>query len=196
MKRHVLEVIVVEGCYDKNAVSRVVDAAIIETSGFGILNNTEKVTLLQKLAEKCGLILLMDSDRAGFFIRGRLKGMLGDSNIKHAYIPDIEGRERRKKAPSKEGKLGVEGMTGDAIIKSLEQAGATFTEANNDKPAGERITKSDLFSLGLSGGEESAKKRQDILKRLELPARLSANGMLDVINLLFTKEEFYRFLDK
>ena len=166
--KHVYEVIVVEGRYDKNAVSQIVDATIIETSGFGILNNKEKITLLKKLAEKRGLIILTDSDKAGFFIRGRLRSMLGDINVKHAYIPDIEGRERRKETPSKEGKLGVEGMTREAILKSLKQAGATFTESKAEQPAEKSITKADLFTLGLSGKEKSAQKRRELLKQLNL----------------------------
>jgi len=196
MKRSVLEVIVVEGRYDKNTVGQAVDATIIETSGFGILNDKDKISLLQKLAEKHGLILLTDSDKAGFFIRGRLKGALGDVNIKHAYIPDIEGREKRKDTSSKEGKLGVEGMTKDVILKSLENAGATFTDTEHEPDADERITKNDLFELGLSGSEESAFRRRELLKQLDLPTRLSANGLLDVLNILFTKDEFIDFYGK
>jgi len=194
--KHVYEVIVVEGRYDKNAVSQIVDATIIETSGFGILNNKEKITLLKKLAEKRGLIILTDSDKAGFFIRGRLRSMLGDINVKHAYIPDIIGREKRKEAPSKEGKLGVEGMTKDIIIKSLELAGATFTDEVTEEQIKSMITKADLYNLGLSGKKDSAQKRQTLLKQLNLPERLSTNSLLDVLNALFTKEEFYKLSER
>ena len=188
--REIKEVIVVEGRYDKITVNKAVKGTVIETSGFGILNNKEKIALLKKLAEKRGLVLLTDSDKAGFFIRGRLKGLLGDDNIKHAYIPNIKGREKRKTSFSKEGTLGVEGMTKNAIIKSLELAGATFKDEATEQNLREAITKADLFSLGLSGGDGSAKKRRELLKQIALPERLSANGLIDVINILFTREEF------
>jgi len=188
--RCIREVIVVEGRYDKITVSGAVQGTIIETSGFGILNNKEKIALLRKLAEKRGLVILTDNDKAGFFIRGRLKGMLGDINIKHAYIPDIKGREKRKDTFSKEGKLGVEGMTKNTVIKSLEKAGATFTETYKEPAAGDRITKSDLYTIGLSGCERSAEKRRNILKTLNLPERLSTNGLLNVLNILYSKDEF------
>ena len=187
MKR-VREVIVVEGRYDKNTVAQVIDGIIIETSGFGIFSDKEKVALLRKLAEKRGIIIFTDSDKAGFFIRGRLRGMLGKAEIRHAYIPDIGGRERRKSSPSKEGKLGVEGMGPDVIIMALERAGATFETTSAPPPR--RITKSDMFSAGLSGQEDSAQKRRNLTKHLELPERLSANGLLDVLNALYTREEF------
>jgi len=190
--KRIKEVVVVEGRYDKNAVSQVVDATIIEVSGFRIFSDKEKINLLRKLAEKRGLIILTDSDKAGFFIRGRLRGILGETNVKHAYIPDIMGRERRKAACSKEGKLGVEGMNPEVITKALELAGATYEENYMSKKCPEPIiTKSDLFELGLSGGKESLKKRSDLLKRLDLPERLSANGLLDVLNALYTRDEFF-----
>jgi len=189
--RSVKEVIVVEGRYDKSRVSQVVNCTVIETSGFGIIKNKEKVALLRRLAESRGLIILTDSDKAGFFIRGRLHGMLGDIKIKHAYIPDVAGCESRKSISSKEGKLGVEGMTGDVILRSLEAAGATFTEDANVSLTLDKITKSDLYTLGLSGRDNSAIKRRELLRQLDLPERLSANGLLDVLNILFTREEFY-----
>jgi len=191
LMKNVKEVIVVEGRYDKNTVSQVVRGTIIETTGFGILKSKDKISLLRKLAEKSGLIILTDSDKAGFFIRGRLRGMLGDVNIKHAYIPDIKGRENRKTHSSKEGKLGVEGMTGAAILKSLEIAGATFESDEPDSSSESKITKADLYSLGLSGGDQSAIKRRELLKQLDLPERLSANGLLDVLNILYTRDEFF-----
>ena len=194
--RSVKEIIVVEGRYDKNTVHQAVNATVLETSGFGILNDKEKIALLRKLAEKRGLILLTDSDKAGFFIRGRLKGILGDINIKHAYIPDIAGCEKRKAKPSKEGKLGVEGMTKDAIIKALKQAGATFTDEKQKKDDNDNLTKSDLFTLGLSGSEGSFNKRLNLQKHLDLPNRLSANGLIDVLNILYTREEFLEVFNK
>ncbi|MEL4105740.1 DUF4093 domain-containing protein [Oscillospiraceae bacterium WX1] len=190
--RRVLEVIVVEGRYDKNTVSQAVDATVIETSGFQIFSDAEKVALLRRLAEKRGLILLTDSDGAGFLIRGRLKSLLGTNNVKNAYIPDVLGRERRKRTASKEGKLGVEGMRRDVIIEALVRAGATFLTESAATRAGDPITKADLFELGLSGTSGSAERRQTLMKMLDLPERLSPNNLLDVLNVLMTREEFYR----
>jgi len=189
----VKEVIVVEGRYDKTAVSSTVDATIIEASGFRIFSDMEKIELLRKLSEKRGLIIFTDSDASGFFIRGRLSGMLAGSNIKHAYIPDIKGRERRKAKPSKEGKLGVEGMSRDVILSALTRAGATFEDQDAPERNIEKITKADLFALGLSGSAGSANKRRELLKHLELPERLSSNGLLDVLNILYTREQFFHY---
>jgi len=188
--RTVREVIIVEGRYDKSTVAQVVSGTIIETYGFGVFSNNEKLALLRKLAAKRGLIILTDSDKAGFFIRGRLKGILGETNIKQAYIPDVEGRERRKPVASKEGKLGVEGMRRDVIITALERAGATFEDCGSLPKPAVSITKADLFAVGLSGTPGSLKKRDELMLRLELPQRLSANGLLDVLNVLYTREEF------
>ncbi len=186
------ETIVVEGRYDKNTVLQAVDANVIETNGFGIFTDSEKTKLLKRLAEKRGLIILTDSDSAGFLIRNHLKGTLSGLNIKHAYIPDIKGKERRKTAPSSEGKLGVEGMSKDVIISALRRAGATFDdEASGDEKAHEPITKTDMYMLGLSGREGSIQKRRQLLKKLDLPERLSPNALLDVLNVLYKKEEFY-----
>ena len=196
MKR-VREVIVVEGRYDKNTVAQVVDATMIETSGFSIFSDKEKLSLLRRLADSRGLIIFTDADGAGFFIRGRLRGLLENANVKHAYIPDVKGREKRKSKNSKEGKLGVEGMSRDVILAALERAGATFEDAAPDTVLNtgstERITKADLYSAGLSGGIDSAKKRRELLASLSLPERLSANGMLDVLNILYTREEFLSY---
>jgi len=189
MKR-IKEVIVVEGRYDKNTVAQAVEATIIETSGFGIFSDTEKIALLRKLAQARGVIILTDGDKAGFFIRGRLRGMIDGAGIKHAYIPDMQGHEKRKTTPSKEGKLGVEGMTRDIIIKALEQAGATFDDEANLQKQATQIKKSDLYSAGLSGKPDSAIKRRELQKRLDLPERLSANGLLDVLNVLYSLDEF------
>jgi len=188
--RRVREVIVVEGRYDKNAVAQAVDCAIIETSGFGVFSDREKLALLRRLAEKCGLVILTDSDGAGFFIRGRLRGMLDSANVRHAYIPDVPGREKRKQSPSREGKLGVEGMSPDVIIKALEAAGATFEDEVSFTEPAPPITKTDMYETGLSGGPDSASRRRDLLKRLGLPSRLSANALLDVLNVLYTRSEF------
>lgn len=185
------EVIVVEGRYDKNTVSQAVDAVVVETTGFGIFSDKEKAALLKRLAEKRGLIILTDSDSAGFMIRGYLKGLLDSKYIKHAYIPDVKGREKRKRTPSKEGKLGVEGMNRDVIINALTRAGATFWEENGHVKTGVPITKSDMYELGLSGTAGSAERRLILLSHLALPEHLSPNGLLDVLNALYTRNEFF-----
>ncbi|MCL2661840.1 MAG: DUF4093 domain-containing protein [Oscillospiraceae bacterium] len=205
--RVVREIIVVEGRYDKHRVSQAVNATIITTSGFSILSNKEKISMLRKFAEKRGLIILTDSDRAGFFIRNRLKSMINDTNIKHAYIPDIKGNEKRKNKPSKEGKLGVEGMPENVILNALERAGATFVDSektggqvhclvqdNEPVPLSSQITKADLFEAGLTGREESAKKRRDLNKSLDFPERLSTNALLETLNILYTRDEFLKLL--
>jgi len=189
-KRTVREMIVVEGRYDKSTVLGAVNATVIETSGFGVLKDKDKIALLRKLSEKTGLIILTDSDRAGFFIRGRLKGMLHSSNVKHAYIPDVTGKERRKTSASKEGKLGVEGMSPDIIIKSLEVAGASFDDCDSESNREGRITKSDLFEAGLTGTDGSAQKRRQMLTEMGLPTKLGTKAMLDVLNVLMSRDEF------
>lgn len=185
----VREVIVVEGRYDKNALSQVVDAVIIETSGFGIFNDAEKRKLLQTMAEARGLIVLTDSDGAGFVIRNYIKGCVDPKLVKHAYIPDIYGKERRKSAPSREGKLGVEGMKPQVLLDALIRAGATFDDEENKKTA-PRISKADMYARGLSGREGGAEKRARLIKQLGLPERLTADGLLDVLNATMSREEF------
>lgn len=185
------EVIVVEGRYDKNTLSQVVDAVILETSGFGIFNDREKRRLLQTLAESRGLIVLTDSDGAGFMIRNHIRGAVDPKLVKHGYIPDVRGKEKRKAAPSKEGKLGVEGMRPEILMEALRRAGATF----DDTPADVRhagISKADLYARGLSGREGSAERRKALQRRLHLPERLSSDALLDVLNALMDREEFYR----
>lgn len=183
------EIIVVEGRYDKNALSQVVDAVIVETSGFGIFNDAEKRKLLQTMAEARGLIVLTDSDGAGFVIRNYIKGCVDPKLVKHAYIPDIYGKERRKSAPSREGKLGVEGMKPQVLLDALIRAGATFDDEENKKTA-PRISKADMYARGLSGREGSAEKRARLIKQLGLPERLTADGLLDVLNATMSREEF------
>lgn len=190
MKR-IKEVIVVEGRYDKNALSQVVDATVITLGGFSVFNDKEKLSFLRRLAEKQGLIVLTDSDGAGFVIRNYLKGALPKDCVKQAYIPDIHGKERRKRTPGKEGKLGVEGMKPEVLLDSLRRAGATFLdETAAIKPPSQPITKADLFTLGLTGGENAAQKRQALLKKLDLPEHLTANGLLETLNLLYDRETF------
>lgn len=181
------EAIVVEGRYDKNTLSQIVDAPIFETNGFGIMNDKSQLALLRNVAQKRGLIVLTDSDGAGFVIRNYLKSAIPSSQLKHAYIPDVPGKERRKSAPGKEGKLGVEGMTPQIIQESLRKAGATIEGQHSVNVSG--ITKQDLAELGLSGSKDSSQKRLTLLRYLDLPAHMSCNAMLQALNLLYTKEE-------
>lgn len=187
MKR-IREVIVVEGRYDKNALKQVVDATVVETGGFGVFNNKERLALLRRLAAERGLIVFTDSDGAGFVIRNFLKGAIPKSQVKHAYIPDIYGKERRKAAPGKEGKLGVEGMTPEILLESLRRAGATFED---EEMCRERspITKAGLYELGLTGTPDSAARRAALLKKLGLPEHMTTNAMLEALNILFDWEE-------
>ena len=185
----VRQAIVVEGRYDKNTLRQIVDAPIFETGGFGVMNNRELLSFLREVARRRGLIILTDSDGAGFVIRNYLKGALPKEQVLHAYIPDIAGKERRKRRPGQEGKLGVEGMTPEVLLAALRAAGADI-EGETAAPAGTPITKADLFELGLSGGTDSAARRKALQKELALPEYLSANALLDALNILFTREEF------
>lgn len=188
------EAIVVEGRYDKNTLRQIVDAPILETSGFGIFNDREQLALLRVIAETRGLIVLTDSDGAGFVIRRYLRGAIDPALVKHAYIPDVEGKERRKAARSKEGKLGVEGMRPEVLIEALRRAGATLEGETPRRTAG-AITKADLYAAGLSGGAGSAEKRKALLRALNLPERMSANAMLEALNALMSRSEFLQFLN-
>lgn len=179
------EAIVVEGRYDKIALEPLVDTAIFTTDGFGIFKNKEKLALLRRVAEQRGLIVLTDADGAGLVIRNRLRGAIPAAYLKHAYIPDVAGKERRKSAPSRAGTLGVEGMKPEILEEALRRAGAEY-----DTETREHVTKADLVSLGLSGGADSAAKRRVLQKKLALPENLSANALLDAVNSLYTREEF------
>lgn len=181
------EAILVEGRYDKNTLSQIVDAPILETSGFGIFKNQEQMALLRRVAETRGLIVLTDSDGAGFVIRNHIKSVIQAQYLKHAYIPDIAGKERRKSAPGKEGKLGVEGMTPEVILEALRRAGATFEDEAQRMPGS--ITKQDMVGLGLSGGSNSSFMRQRLAEKLKFPVHMSANALLQALNLLYTLEE-------
>lgn len=177
------QAIVVEGRYDKNTLSQVVDAPILETSGFSIMHDKENLELLRRVAEARGLIVFTDSDGAGFVIRNFLKSAIDPKYLLHAYIPDIYGKEKRKSAPGKEGKLGVEGMPPDVILECLRRAGATFA-GETIQPAN-HITKQDLMELGLSGGANSSFLRKKLLKKLNFPEHMSSNAMLQALNLLY-----------
>ena len=170
------------------------DAAVFPVDGFAVFNDREKLALLRRLARERGLILLTDSDGAGFVIRNYLKGALPREQVKHAYIPDQYGKERRKRRPGKEGKLGVEGMRPQVLLAALERAGATFEGEDAPAAPGGGLTTADLFERGLSGGPDSAEKRRALLARLDLPEHLSASAMLETLNLLYDREELLTLL--
>ncbi|MBQ3054827.1 MAG: DUF4093 domain-containing protein [Oscillospiraceae bacterium] len=192
--RRIRESILVEGRYDVNKLKQIVDTQVIETSGFGIFKNQEKRALLRKIASVRGLIVLTDSDGAGFLIRNHLRGILPKDQVKHAYIPQVEGKEKRKEKASKQGLLGVEGMEPSVILCALERAGATFLDETAPVERGAGFTKAEFFALGLSGGVDSAAKREAVLKALDLPSGMTANAMLEAVNLMFTRDEFLKIV--
>ena len=187
--RKIREVIVVEGRYDKNTLSQVVEATILETGGFGIFKDREKAALLRRLGAERGIIVFTDSDGAGFVIRNHLKSILPPSQLKQAYIPDVPGKERRKRTAGKEGKLGVEGMPPQVLLTALERCGPTFLDETAKEREGRPITKADLMELGLVGAG-SRERREALLKRLDLPAHMTPNAMLEALNLLYNREDF------
>lgn len=181
------EAVIVEGRYDKIKLSSVIDAPIIETNGFRVFNDKEKQNLIRQIAEARGILVLTDSDGAGFVIRNFLNGVVDKSRIKHCYIPQIEGKEKRKPQKSKEGFLGVEGVDDDVIIEAVRKSGATVIGESHSQER--QITKSDLFCLGLTGSENAAKNREKLLKHLNLPCYLSTNAVLAALNCLYSPEE-------
>lgn len=189
------QAIVVEGKYDQNTLSQLVDATIFQTRGFGVMHDKALLELLRKAARTTGLIIFTDSDGAGFVIRNFLKGALPKEGVLHAYIPDIPGKEKRKRAPGKEGLLGVEGMTKEILLEALENAGADLGGEAEKRP-GDTITKFDLYTAGLSGRPDSAAKRAAFLEKLRFPAHMSANALLDALNLLYTREEFLALFEE
>lgn len=189
------EAVVVEGRYDKNTLAQIVDAPILETSGFGIMHDKQQLQLLRRVAQGRGLIVFTDSDGAGFVIRNFLKSSIDNRYLKHAYIPDIPGKERRKSSAGKEGLLGVEGMTPQVILECLRRAGATF-EGEETTHVNNGITKQDLAQLGLSGGRDSSTLRSKLLKKLNLPAHMSCNAMLQALNLLYTLPELTEIMEE
>lgn len=182
------EAIVVEGRYDKNTLAQLVDTVILETNGFGIFQDKAQLSLLRRIAEKRGLIIFTDSDGAGFVIRNYLKSALPKERIKHAYIPDQKGKERRKRRPGKEGKLGVEGMPQPVLEEALRRGGATFLDAPAEASPEKPLTKADLYAWGLSGGAGSRERRKKLLQALGLPEHLSPNAMLPVLSALCDRE--------
>ena len=192
-KPKIKETIVVEGRYDKNTLSQVVDASILELGGFGIFNDREKTALLRRLAETCGIILFTDPDGAGFVIRNRLKGSVQGGRVLHAYAPDVYGREKRKRTAGKEGKLGVEGMRPEVLLGALRASGATFEDGNAVKQ--NSLTHADLLELGLIGPGSKA-RRAALLKELALPEHLSTGALLDVLRCLMTREQLVETCNK
>lgn len=190
------EAILVEGRYDANAVHQVVDAIVLETGGFRIFNDKDQLRLLRRIAATRGLILLTDSDGAGFVIRNYLKGALPAGSIKQAYIPDIQGKERRKRHSSKEGKLGVEGMRPDVILQALRRAGATIEQEGSAPISNDVITKADFYEWGLSGRTDSAKRRAAVLHALDLPAHMTANALLEFINAVGTRADIEQIVQQ
>ena len=188
-KKKLRQAVVVEGKYDQNTLRQLVDTAVFATNGFADMKDPALLRLLRHAAQTTGLIILTDSDGAGFLIRNTLKGMLPKEGVLHAYIPDIPGKERRKAAPGKEGLLGVEGMRPEIILQALRDAGGEF-EDSCEQPTRDPITKPDYFALGLSGKPDSAARRGALLKELDLPAHMSANALLQAVNTLFSREEF------
>ena len=182
------EAVIVEGKYDKINLSAILDTVIIETDGFAIFKDKEKQKLIRFLSEKRGIVIMTDSDSAGFKIRNFINGITKSNNIKNVYMPDIYGKEKRKTESSKEGKLGVEGMKTDVIISALNKAGVLCSE--NEKTNGKEITHTDFFEDGVSGGENSSEIRKMLAKELELPERISSSSLLKIINSYMTYDEY------
>lgn len=194
-KLRVREVIVVEGKYDKNTLSQVVDGLIFTTDGFGVFKDRARSGLLRRLARERGVVVLTDADGGGLVIRNYLKGILPAGTVKMAYIPDVPGKERRKRAPGKEGKLGVEGMSPEVLRQALVRAGATVE--NGEKSAKDkRFTKADLFALGLSGTGSALARRRALQRSLGLPENLSANALVEVLDALYTPDEVRALLEE
>ena len=187
-KIKIKEAIVVEGKYDKIKLSRLFDTLIIPTNGFDIYKNKNKLNMLRQVAEKNGIIILTDSDSAGFRIRNHIRNCLGDVPVKNAYIPEVEGKEKRKDTPSKEGFLGVEGIDDNVIIE------AVMSQTQQVEKSDDKITKTDFYELGLTGGADSAQKRAKLCKKLGLPVKISANQLVSALNNLYTREEFLEIL--
>jgi len=189
------EAVIVEGRYDLIKLKSFLETEIFETSGFRIFNDAQKRSLIKKIADNTGIVILTDSDASGFQIRNYIKSFVPQEKIKNAYIPNIEGKEKRKDRPSKEGYLGVEGLDENIIVNSLKAAGATFLDETDDERHYDKITKTDLYLLGLSGKNNSSKIRKRLLESLELPVYLSTNALLGVLNILFTREELPEYIN-
>ena len=186
------EAVIVEGRYDKIKLKNLIDAPIIETNGFRIFNDRERRDMIRQIADRRGILIMTDSDGAGLVIRNFLNGAVDKDKIKHCYIPQLEGKEKRKEQKSKEGFLGVEGVPDDVIIEAIRKSGATVI--GEEAAQTNKITKADLFTLGLTGTENSAQKRKKLLKKLNMPDYLSTNAMLTALNCLYSLEELKSLL--
>ena len=187
------EAVIVEGKYDKIKLSNILDAFIIETNGFAVFKDKTKLSFIKKLAKERGIIILTDSDHAGFMIRNYISSGVPKEQIKNVYIPDIFGKEKRKAAPSKEGKIGVEGIDTQILLEAFRKAGVISNEADSER---EPVTKLDLFEAGLSGGNNSAEKRSELLKYLGMPELMTTNAMLEIINTMMSRDEFMKITAK
>ena len=190
------EAVIVEGKYDKIKLSSLIDGLIIETGGFQIFSDREKIELLRRLADTRWLLILTDSDSAGFLIRNHIQSCIPKEKIRHAYIPDLYGKEKRKLHPSKEGKLGVEGIDPEILLESIRRSGASAIEEAGSSEEKRKITKLDLYEDGFSGGADSSKKRQVLLRELGLPERLTAKALVPVLNSLVNYEEYQKVVKK
>lgn len=190
---HIEQAVIVEGKYDKIKLSSILDAVIITTNGFSVMKNKEKLEIIRFYAQNKGIIILTDSDSAGFKIRNYLKGAIKNGKIINVYVPDIFGKEKRKAAPSKEGKLGVEGIDKEIILDAFKKAGVISYDKDADN---DPITRIDLYEYGLSGGENSSEKRKVLLQQLGMPQLLTTTGMLEILNTMMSRSEFYDFIDK
>ena len=186
---HIKEAIIVEGKYDKMRLEKICSSPVFTTEGFRIFKDKQKREFLRSLAKKRGILILTDSDRAGFMIRNHIKGFVKEGKITQAYIPEIFGKEKRKASPSKEGKLGVEGIDESALIEILKKYSSPLQ-------AGEKITKCDLYNAGLYGGADCTAARASLCKRLSIPEKISVTALLDALNTLITKEEFLEITGK
>ena len=186
------EAVIVEGRYDKIRLSDVIDSPVIETGGFRVFKDKEKQQMIRLIAQRRGILIMTDVDSAGFVIRGFLRGIVPAEQIKHAYIPTVAGKERRKSQPSKEGTVGVEGIDREALIRAIRHSGARII--GESASAGAGITKADFYEYGLTGRTDSAKKRERILKDLGLPQYLSTNAMITALNCLFSKSEWEAYI--
>lgn len=187
------QAVIVEGKYDKIRLSNIIDAVIVPVNGFSIYNDKDTAELIKTLARTTGIVILTDSDSAGFQIRNKIKNLARGGEVVHVYAPDIRGKERRKREPSKQGLLGVEGISDEILLEAFRKAGVL---AEKTEPRGELITKADLMELGLIGADGSSQKRAELQKRLKLPERLSANMLLEMLNVMYSRDEFFDLIER
>lgn len=190
------ETIIVEGTYDKIKLSGFIDGVILVTNGFTVFKDKKLIESIKTFARETGIVILTDSDTAGFKIRNYIKQSVEEGEVLHAYVPDIHGKEKRKTAPGKEGLLGVEGIEGEIILDALKKAGCTIDGDRESGKGAQKITKAHMFTAGLSGGADSSEKRRKMARILGIPSKISANMLLDVVNRLMDYDEFIRLVNK